>query len=187
MALPDMSIKAWVAGVFVALGVVGGYLAHCIGGTEAPPSKWGVTCAPAWAIFEQKRRCGHIDLGYVVVTGTVVRTKTHNDGDFSINIIPDDPKYLYYGGLRNRDYIHAEFMPCERVYPDVENVLQDVKRRHDSGENLRVEISGRWSFDGVDHRGGWQDELKNCLETRNPDPSVGWIEVHPAYKIRILD
>jgi hypothetical protein len=183
-----MSIKAWLAGVLVALGVAGGYLANFLLSPATSEGFQGLTCAPAWVVFEQKRRCGHVDLGWETITGTVIRTKIHDDGDFSVNVVPDEQfEYLlYFEGLKNKEYVHVEFMPCERLYLDVENVLQELATRHQQGETLRVEIEGRWSFDGVDHRGDWREQLGNCLETRPPNPTLGWVEIHPAYRIRIL-
>lgn len=184
-----MTIKAWITAILVSLGVVGGYVAHMINSSPLPESKWGVSCAPAITILEQKKRCGFIDLGQqITVVGKVIRTKIHADGDFSVDIVPN-PGYewvLFYGGYKNRGYLHVEFMPCERTYIDVESVLKEVSRRYNEGIYTEVSVTGRWAFDGVDHRGKWEDQLHNCLETRSPDPSVGWTEIHPAYSITIL-
>lgn len=166
------------------------------GCTEAPESLTGFTCASAHVFFEQKKRCGFVDLGRLVTAeGCVRKTKIHTDGDFSIDIIPDeDYQYLLdYEGRRTRRYLHTEFMPCERTYSDVEAVLQKVATHHQSDEfdyrecSMRVRVTGRWAYDGVDHRGEWRDQLGNCLNGRGVDPAVGWTEIHPAYTVEIIE
>lgn len=185
-----MSTKSWITGALVALAGAAGYLAHCVTGTPVPESPFGLSCAPAVAILEQKKRCGFADLGQLIeIEGTVIKSKFHNDGDRSVDVIPD-PEYgwvLWYGGFRNRDYIHVEFMPCERTYVDVESVLGEVHRRYEEGTPTRVSILGRWAYDGVDHRGDWETQLETCLDGRAPDPTVGWTEIHPAYAVEILE
>lgn len=185
-----MSTRAWIAGIGIALAVLSGWAVAYVQGDVAPKSKWGLTCAPAWAVFDQKKRCGFVDLGELVtLEGTAIRTKTHNDGDFSVNVIPDPffERLLEYEGRRNREYVHVEFMPCERTYVDVESVLQRVKARLDQGVSTRVRITGRWAFDGVDHNGEWREQLEKCLSTRPPNPDIGWVEIHPAYSIEIIE
>lgn len=185
-----MNAKAWITGIAVAIAIASGWVASFVQGDVAPKSKWGLTCAPAWAVFDQKKRCGFVDLGQLVtLEGWAVRTKTHNDGDFSINVYPfkEYQHLLEYKGRRNKPYVHVEFMPCERTYSDVEPVLQEVKRRIDENILTYVRITGRWAYDGVDHNGEWREQLDECLSSRPPDPEIGWLEIHPAYSIEILD
>jgi len=185
-----VSFKTWIASILVALGTAGGFLAAHIQGDVIPDSNWGVSCAPAWAVFDAKKRCGFVDLGELVaVSGRVKKTKIHQDGDFSLDIVPE-PQYewvLSYKGQARRSYIHVEFMPCERTYADVEPVLQEVARRIAAGETVHVRVVGRWAYDGVDHNGEWRKQLSTCLETREPDPALGWTEIHPGYTIRIRE
>jgi hypothetical protein len=150
----------------------------------------GLTCAPSQVVFEQKRRCGFLDLGELAtIEGKVIKTKTHTDGDRSVNVVPDPgfERLLYYKGRKTRDYLHVEFMPCERIYTDVDTPLAEVLRRFKAGIPTRVRITGRWAYDGVDHRGKWRDQLGKCLGGREADPDVGWTAIHPAYTIEILD
>lgn len=181
------SWKRWIIGGLVAMGVASSYAAGWVGGRKVPPSKWGMTCAGAQAILDQKRACGFLDLGKLVtVYGCVLRTHVHNDGDFSINLKPDDPTVLFYQGRLTRDYLHAEFMPCERGFADVEQTLQTIAKEAGDGCAMRVRITGRLAYDGVDHRGEWDGQVAACLDGREPDPSVGWMEIHPAYAVEIL-
>ena len=93
-----------------------------------------------------KVRCGFEDLGELAtIEGTVIKTRTHADGDRSINVVPDPEfqRLLYYKGRRTREYLHVEFMPCERVYTDVETPLAEVLRRWDAKIPTRVRITGR--------------------------------------------
>lgn len=185
---PSWDTKTWIIGILVAIGIASTVVAARIGGTEAPPSVLMTTCSSAHVIFEQKKRCGFEDLGKLVtVEGKVIKTHTHADGDFSINVVPDEEyQYLlYYEGIRTREYLHIEFMPCERMYKDVGKTLNKVTEYLAKGET-RVSITGRWAYDGVDHRGNWRDQLGNCLEGRESDSQVGWTEIHPAYTVKIL-
>lgn len=177
-------MKRLLLGVLVLVGIAGSYFAGRLGGGEIPPSRFNTDCATATVIFEQKKRCGFKDLGVLAtLKGEVIRIKTHSDGDFSLDVIPDSgyEYLLFFGGQKNRNYIHIEFMPCERVYADVAPLLEIVE----VGD--KVKITGRWAFDGVDHRGEPEDQLFRCLEGREPDPNLGWVEIHPAYSIELLE
>lgn len=188
--------RTYLIGVLVALGTASTYLAARIGGSEVPESLSGNSCASSHVVFEQKKRCGFLDLGELVaVEGCLKSTKTHSDGDQSVDVYPD-PEFehlLSYEGRRTRHYLHNEFMPCERTYDDVEKVLAEIKAHTESdawdkaGCSMRVRVTGRWAYDGVDHRGEWRDQLGNCLNGRGADPAVGWTEIHPAYMVEILD
>jgi hypothetical protein len=180
----------WAKAVAVGLTVIATWFAAQWAKDDVPESAYGMSCAANMAILEQKKRCGFVDLGQMItITGQVKRSKTHKDGDRSIDIYPDDEFewVLYYKGHSTRDYIHTEFTPCERSYEDVAAALEEVKTRWEAGEKLRVAITGRWAYDGVDHRGEWREQLDKCLDGLDPDPSVGWLEIHPAYSVEVLD
>lgn len=188
--------KSCAVGILIALGLVSTYAAAKLGGTIAPESKWLMTCASSHVVLEQKKRCGFLDLGELVTAeGVVIRTKIHNDGDSSINIRLDPRSrwLLTYKGRKTRDYLHVEFMPCERTYADVESVLVKVREHVEAAQakgekpTMRVRITGRWAYDGVDHRGKWKDQIGNCIDGRDADPAVGWTEIHPAYTVEILN
>ena len=183
------NLTKWAIGGLVVLGIASTWVASKLGGSDTPMSFLSVPCATAMVILDQKRRCGFVDLGRIVVAeGLVTRSKIHTDGDRSVTIIPDiQHRYLLkYKDQSRRTHLKAEFMPCERDYADVEDVLIEVGRRMDAGIPTRVAIMGRWAYDGVDHRGEFKDNLDLCLEAREPDPAVGWTEIHPAYSIEIL-
>jgi len=185
-----MELKQWLKGGALGLALTILVVLGLINKDGIPESDTGMTCAANIAVLEQKKRCGFVDLGQMVtITGQVKRSKTHKDGDRSIDIYPDDEFewVLYYKGQSTRSYIHAEFTPCERNYEDVAAALDEVMKRYSDGESLRVEITGRWAYDGVDHNGEWREQLDKCLTGREPDPSIGWVEVHPAYSVRILE
>lgn len=184
------TFKKILIGGLVAVSLVGTWLAAKLDGPEAPTSEYGLTCAASQIIFEQKRRCGFEDMGELVtVEGRVTKTRTHPDGDRSVNVVPDPEfeRLLYYKGRKTRNYLHVEFMPCERIYTDVDTPLATVLLRYETGVPTRVRITGRWAYDGVDHRGKWRDQLGNCLGGRDADPDVGWTEIHPAYTIEIIE
>ena len=193
---PAWDWRTYTIGILVALGVASTWIAAKLGGEVAPESKWLVECASSHVVFAQKKRCGFVDLGELVTAeGCVIGTKTHNDGDRSINIRPDKPfeRLLYYQGRKTKNYLHVEFMPCEREYVDVEAVLEEIMDHYNSEDynraecSMRVRVTGRWAYDGVDHRGVWRDQLGNCLGGRGPDPDVGWTEIHPAYTVEVLN
>lgn len=176
--------------MLVAAAALTAWFGAKLGGSEAPSPIVGMPCAASQVIFEQKRRCGFLDLGELVtVVGTVLKAATHNDGDRSILVIPDMgyERLLFYKGHLTRSQLHVEFMPCERLYTDVEVPLAEVLRRFEEEIPTRVRITGRWAYDGVDHRGEWRDQLGNCLGGREADPTVGWTEIHPAYSVEILE
>lgn len=187
---PKWDTKTWIIAVLAIVGITSTYIAAKLSGDKIPPSISGFGCASSHIVFEQKKRCGFLDLEQLIsVTGTVLRTATHTDGDQSINITLDKKyeHFLYYGGLKNRDYLHVEFMPCERAYGDVASVLKEIASRFKKGLTTRVSVIGRWAFDGVDHRGEWRDQLSKCLGGRDADPKTGWTEIHPAYQVKILE
>lgn len=185
-----MELKSWLKGSAIGVALTILMVVAMINKDEIPESESGMTCSANMAVLEQKKRCGFVDLGQLVtVTGQVRRSKTHKDGDRSIDIYPDDEFEwtLYHKGKQNRSYIHAEFTPCERRYDDVAAALDEVMERYEAGEKPRVAITGRWAFDGVDHNGKWREQLDKCLSGREPDPSLGWVEIHPAYFVEILE
>lgn len=187
---PKLNWKHYLAGVLMAASIVATWVAAKVSGQEDPPSLTGMPCASSQIVFEQKRRCGFEDLGELAtVEGRVRGTTTHADGDRSIDVVPDPgfERLLSYKGHQNRDYLHVEFMPCERIYTDVDKPLAEVLSRFKESIPTRVRITGRWAYDGVDHRGKWRDQLDRCIGGREADPSVGWTEIHPAYTIEILD
>jgi hypothetical protein len=181
-------VNKWLTGVLIAIAVGITWLVGNLSG-GIPDSLLSTPCSSSVIVFEQKKRCGFLDLGQqVTAVGTVKSTRTHTDGDQSLNIRLD-PGYeqlLFYQGRKTRNYLHVEFMPCERGYKDVNVVLEAVKQRFEAGEKIRVSITGRWAYDGVDHRGKWRDQLGRCLGGRKADPELGWTEIHPAYHIEIL-
>jgi hypothetical protein len=195
---PKWDWKTWMIGILVAVGATSTYIAATISGQslKGPKSMLGLQCASSHVVFEQKKRCGFVDMGELVtVEGLVIKTKIHTDGDSSINIRVD-PGYerlLEYQGRKTRNYLHVEFMPCEREYVDVEPILAKVRKHYEDSKaagvkpTMRVRVTGRWAYDGVDHRGKWRDQLGNCLGGRGPDPDVGWTEIHPAYTVEILN
>jgi hypothetical protein len=182
--------KRWIKGALVALAIGATWMLAKVSGDDVPDSAYSMNCAANMAALEQKKRCGFVDLGKMVtISGFVRRSKTHKDGDRSIDIYPDPDQewVLHYGGEKNRKWIHAEFTPCERGYEDVARALKEVETRLAAGEKFRVLITGRWAYDGVDHRGEWRDQIDKCLDGREPDPKLGWIEIHPAYSVEVLD
>jgi hypothetical protein len=188
--------KTWTVGALVAVSAAATWLLAHIGGEGAPPSISAMPCASSQVVFAQKKRCGFVDLGKLAtVEGCLKSTKTHSDGDQSVDVYPDEEfQYLLtYEGRKTRGYLHTEFMPCEREYADVDEQLKKIADHYESEDwdkancSMRVRVTGRWAYDGVDHRGEWRDQLGNCLNGRGADPAVGWTEIHPAYTAEVLE
>lgn len=154
------------------------------------------TIAVSEAILQAKRGCGFLDLEGRVLEGRVLRSRRHPDGDRSFDILPDpDYAHLLQPWPEHppvRPYVHVEFMPRELSWRDVRGQVEAAiaacqpDSRHACTRPVRVRVSGRWAWDGVDHRGDQLEEIRTCAKGREPDPTIGWPEIHPAQWIEIL-
>jgi len=150
-------------------------------------------CVDWFVVVEFKRGCGFVDLGQLVTAqGTVLDIGEAEDGDFIVDLILDEPYrwLLYYGdretSRNGNGSIHVEVMPCERRYADIAAQVAAVKAAVAAGGPVRLGVEGRWSFDGVEHL-GLLEGIAQCAIGKDPDPSNGWTEIHPAYSLTVLE
>lgn len=185
----------WVRAVAVAAALIGSYAAAYLSGRTVPPSQSMMPCAASQVVMAQKRACGFLDLGELVTArGCVARSKIHTDGDASVDLDldPEFEHLLTVEGHKPRGYLHTEVMPCEREFDDIRQQLEAIREHVSSDDfdrascSMRVEVTGRYAWDGVDHTKPWKDNLGTCLNGRDADFELGWPEIHPVYSVRIL-
>lgn len=135
-------------------------------------------------VFWFKHRGGFVDLGVeVLVTGTIVGTEFNaEDGDHCFDLRLDPwcaHMNISFGGKHTTETPeHPDTLHCE-IVPWVTAVVVG-----NPIVGSRVEVVGRWGYDGV-HTGSAARDFLRCVFGGAPSPD-GWLEIHPVVLVRVL-
>lgn len=140
-------------------------------------------------VFWWKRGTGWVDLGRVVTAvGTVIEVDLpgpDGDGNFDIVLDPNQTWLItgFGGRLTSCPPIYRPALHCE-VEPWAGDYLAAMFRRLRIGD--RVQVTGRWGFDGVHTGRAMWLEILLALVRHGPNIRQGWFEIHPVETLEIL-